>query len=109
MLAAAGLFGWLAWAAWQPVPLGTPVDLAVTPADVKPEWYFLALYQLLQIVPERIGVLIPGAVATVLIALPFIHPAADGRQHRLLQLLTVLGLVGYGLLTLLGYAAVPTP
>ncbi len=35
-----------------PVGLGEPADPLNTPAHVKPEWYFLALYQLLRIHPQ---------------------------------------------------------
>ena len=37
-----------------PVGLGAPADPLDTPLHVKPEWYFLALYQLLKYVPSSI-------------------------------------------------------
>lgn len=106
-LAAAGFLAWLGVAVMHPIAVGTPVDPAVTPADVKPEWYFLALYQLLRMVPERIGVFLPGAVGMVLVALPYLHPSAAGRDHRMVRALVALTLLGYAILTALGYAAVP--
>ena len=42
-----------------PVGIGDPADALNTPAHVKPEWYFLALYQLLKYIPKTTGALIP--------------------------------------------------
>ena len=39
---------------FAPVGLGAPADAMDTPAHIKPEWYFLALYQLLRYIPETI-------------------------------------------------------
>lgn len=39
----------------DPVGLGAPADPMDTPAHVKPEWYFLALYQLLKYIPKSAG------------------------------------------------------
>ena len=38
----------------SPVGIGAPADPLDTPLHVKPEWYFLALYQLLKYVPSSI-------------------------------------------------------
>lgn len=108
-LAAAGLAGWLVWAAAQPAPLGDAADALATPANVKPEWYFLALYQLLQVMPERIGVLLPGMVGGALVLLPLWHPTADGRRHRAVQIVAALGVAAYVALTTLGYLSGPGP
>lgn len=101
-LAAAVLACWLSAAAFSPLSPGDPVNPAQTPADVKPEWYFLALYQLLHIVPERVAVLIPGMVAGLLVALPYIAPTADGQRRRIVRAATVIGVLLYALLTLAG-------
>ena len=42
-----------------PVGIGEPADPLNTPAHVKPEWYFLALYQLLKYIPKVAGVVLP--------------------------------------------------
>jgi ubiquinol-cytochrome c reductase cytochrome b subunit len=65
-----------------PAGLQGKADPLVTPEHIKPEWYFLAVYQLLKDVaplsaigpetPRLVGVLIPIAALVVLILLPFI-------------------------------------
>lgn len=39
---------------FKPVGLGDPADPLDTPLHVKPEWYFLFLYQLLKVVPDYV-------------------------------------------------------
>jgi quinol-cytochrome oxidoreductase complex cytochrome b subunit len=67
-----------------PVGLGDPADPLNTPAHVKPEWYFLALYQVLKYVPKTVGALIPVLVVPLLAILPFIDskPDAAPRARR---------------------------
>jgi ubiquinol-cytochrome c reductase cytochrome b subunit/cytochrome b6 len=61
-----------------PMGLGDPADPMITPEHTKPEWYFLALYQLLKYLPKTIG-----AVAPVLLVLTiFIWPFLDRRKDR---------------------------
>ena len=43
-----------------------------TPEHVKPEWYFLFLYQSLKLVPRLVGVLAPGVGVLILLLLPFL-------------------------------------
>jgi quinol-cytochrome oxidoreductase complex cytochrome b subunit len=54
-----------------PVGLGPPADPMITPEHTKPEWYFLALYQLLKYLPKTIGVVLPIIGAIGLTLLPF--------------------------------------
>ncbi len=71
-----------------PVGLQDPADPLNTPLHVKPEWYFLALYQLLKFVPPSIlGINGPTfAVVSILVALllvtflPFIDKKADSKK-----------------------------
>ncbi len=60
-----------------PVGLGAPADPMETPAHVKPEWYFLALYQLLKFVPKTVGVLIPLLGLGLLTLWPFVDRRPD--------------------------------
>jgi ubiquinol-cytochrome c reductase cytochrome b subunit len=49
-----------------------PANALVTPAHIKPEWYFLSNYQVLKIFPnELIGLSLQGAAMTFLALLPF--------------------------------------
>lgn len=50
----------------MPIPVGEPADALATPAGIKPEWYFLTVFQILKYVPKNIGV-----VWTFLIFPPF--------------------------------------
>jgi ubiquinol-cytochrome c reductase cytochrome b subunit len=60
-----------------------PANAMVTPAHIKPEWYFLANYQILKIFPnELIGLSVQGAAMTFLALLPFID---RGRERHPLK------------------------
>ena len=71
-----------------PVGLQAPADSLNTPLHVKPEWYFLALYQLLKYVPPSIlGINGPMfAVVGIILALlvvtiwPFLDKKADSKK-----------------------------
>jgi ubiquinol-cytochrome c reductase cytochrome b subunit len=50
-----------------------PADPFNTPAHIKPEWYFLASYQFLKLIPSEFGALIIQAVGvSAFVFLPFI-------------------------------------
>ncbi len=55
-----------------PASLGERANALVTPANTKPDWYYLSLFQLLKIVPEKIGLIAPGVLVVLLIILPFV-------------------------------------
>ena len=61
----------------SPVGLGEPADPMNTPTHIKPEWYFLSLYQLLKFLPKTAGVLIPLTAAGVLALWPFLDRKPD--------------------------------
>ena len=69
ILGAIGLF--------TPIGLGEPADPMNTPAHVKPEWYFLAFYQVLKFIPKTTGVMLMIFVVLLLIILPFIDRKPD--------------------------------
>ena len=55
-----------------------PANPFLTPAHIKPEWYFLANYQTLKIFPnEIIGLALQGAAMTFLALLPFIDRSPE--------------------------------
>jgi len=85
-----------------PVGLQAPADPLDTPMHVKPEWYFLALYQILKFVPPQIlGIEGPiFAVVTILLAVlavifwPFLDRKEDSRKAvRVRFILTVIGVI----------------
>jgi len=60
-----------------------PANPLMTPAHIKPEWYFLANYQTLKIFPnELIGLSVQGVAMTFLALLPFID---RGRERHPLK------------------------
>ena len=62
---------------FSPVGLGAPADAMVTPAHIKPEWYFLALYQLLRYIPETIGATSPVLAIVLIMIWPFLDQKPD--------------------------------
>jgi quinol-cytochrome oxidoreductase complex cytochrome b subunit len=88
----------------SPVGLGDPADPMVTPDHVKPEWYFLALYQILKFVPKTAGVVVP-LLGVVLIALwPFFDrkPERSRRVQRMRLIVILIGIVLFIALTIWG-------
>ena len=117
--------GWLtavaalaALAAFYPTELGEKADpFAPAPAGIKPEWYFMFMFQTLKYLPghilglegEMVGVIAFGVAGTMLAAVPFLdRRAARGEPGRLVGMLTVAAILYIILLTILGYTASPT-
>ncbi|HEX6306489.1 MAG TPA: hypothetical protein VFZ76_19975 [Anaerolineales bacterium] len=69
----------------SPVGLGVPADPMDTPTHVKPEWYFLALYQLLKYIPKTAGVILPLLLLGLVTLWPFLDrkPVASPRAQRI--------------------------
>jgi quinol-cytochrome oxidoreductase complex cytochrome b subunit len=69
----------------KPVGLGDPADPLNTPLHVKPEWYFLSLYQVLKKIPamvlgiqgKTLGVVFPILLVALLFFWPFIDSKPD--------------------------------
>lgn len=80
-----------------PVGLGPPADPMVTPEHIKPEWYFLALYQILKFIPKTVGVILPIFGAILLFALPFL----DRRPEELTRGRRIRAIVSIGALALI--------
>ncbi|OGO41346.1 MAG: hypothetical protein A2Z04_01810 [Chloroflexi bacterium RBG_16_57_9] len=66
-----------------PARLEAKADPLRTPPHVKPEWYFLFLYQALKLVPRTLGVVAPAVGVAVLFFLPFIdrNPSTEWRKR----------------------------
>ena len=64
---------------FYPVGAQAPADPMDTPAHVKPEWYFLALYQILksEYISKTLGASIPLILVGSLILWPFIDRKPD--------------------------------
>jgi len=118
------LVGWLmalaivaALAAYFPAELGEKADpFASAPAGIKPEWYFMFMFQTLKYLPahilgvegEIVGIVGFGLAAVVLILVPFIDRRRDGEaSHPALDYLHYVWwamIVFILVMTYLGYA-----
>jgi ubiquinol-cytochrome c reductase cytochrome b subunit len=62
-----------------PEAANTPANPLKTPADIKPEWYFLAPYQMLKIIPNKfLGI----SLQIIAIAVFLFWPFLDTRDER---------------------------
>ena len=101
-----------ALAAFYPWELGTKADpFAVVPPGIRPEWYFLAMFHTLKLVPshvlgfegERLGVIAFGMAALFLVLVPFLdRRASRGQSSRLFTVLAAAGLVYLVAFTIIG-------
>lgn len=87
--------------------LGAPLEAPADPASnfiARPEWYFLFLFQLLKYFEgplQVVGtVLIPGAVATFLVVLPFLDRGSSRAFRKRIPFLAAFGF-GLGVVALL--------
>jgi quinol-cytochrome oxidoreductase complex cytochrome b subunit len=104
-----------ALALFSPWGIGRKADaFAPVPAGIRPEWYFLAMFQVLKLLPshvlgiegEVLGVVGFGLAAALLVAVPFLdRGAADGRPNRWLPWAGVLAIVFLVVFTVYGYLA----
>ncbi len=76
-----------------------------TPAHIKPEWYFLFLYQTLKLVSRTVGVLIPGVGILLLVLVPFVDrgPSRRMRNRKILIGILVVILAAVISLTVWGW------
>ncbi len=119
------LVGWLcalgllaALAAYFPAELGKKADpFQPAPIGIKPEWYFMAMFQTLKLLPshilgiegELLGVLGFGVVGLVLVLMPFLDRRAGSGRWSRLPVAFGIGLIVYSIvLTYLGYTMSPT-
>ena len=64
------LAGMILLIVYAPLPLHEKADPFNTPVGVKPEWYFLSMYQALKYVPKLIGIIGSGLAILALFLLP---------------------------------------
>jgi quinol-cytochrome oxidoreductase complex cytochrome b subunit len=75
---------------FSPVGLQDPADPMNTPDHVKPEWYFLALYQLLKYIPKTTGALVPVLLVLLILIWPFIDRKSDTKRAMLMRWVFVI-------------------
>jgi cytochrome b6 len=101
-------------AAFFPWELGAKADpYAPAPANIRPEWYFMFLFETLKLVPggeiagieyEALPILASGLAALALILVPFLDRRADRKERNLpLTIAAVIALVYAVGMTAWGY------
>jgi quinol-cytochrome oxidoreductase complex cytochrome b subunit len=118
------IIGWLtalavlaALAAFLPAELGKKADpFASAPVGIKPEWYFMFMFQTLKYLPshilgiegEIVGILGFGLGGLFLLLLPFLDRRAQRGESSRMFTAIGLAIIGYViLLTYLGYTVNP--
>lgn len=81
-----------------------PADPFNTPEHIKPEWYFLAPYQLLKLFPELIALALQALAVLVFMFLPFIDRSKEKNiwKRPLFLILVISFTIIYAGLTLWG-------
>jgi len=88
-----------------PEDANTPADPFKTPAHIKPEWYFLALYQMLKIVPNKLlGISMQIVLVTLFILWPFFDTEEEDNilKRPLLRSLFIISILAWITLTIWG-------
>jgi quinol-cytochrome oxidoreductase complex cytochrome b subunit len=90
-----------------PFELGEKANPANTPEGVKPEWYFLPVYQVLKYFPKLVGILLVNAGIAILVFLPFFdrNPERLPDRRKLLLSAAAAGLLVTLALGALGYVS----
>jgi cytochrome b6 len=119
------LIGWLTalailatLAASFPAELGVKADpFQPAPVGIKPEWYFMFMFQSLKYLPahilfmegEAVGVFAFGIAGVLLLLVPFLdRPRIRGERERLFIWLGIAAIAYIIVLTILGYTASAT-
>jgi len=118
------MVGWLtavgllaALSAFFPWELGRKADpFSPAPAGIRPEWYFLWMFQGLKYLPaeiagvpgETLGVFFFGALALVFLAVPLLdRKSSAGRASPWWNRLAIVAILGAALLTVLAFRPPP--
>jgi ubiquinol-cytochrome c reductase cytochrome b subunit len=92
-------------ALFLPEDAGIPADPLKTPAHIKPEWYFLAAYQMLKIVPNKfVGISLQIIIISVFLLWPFLDTKEEDNilKRRTLFGVFIAAFIAWVVLTLWG-------
>jgi len=92
-------------ALFSPEDASIPADPFRTPAHIKPEWYFLAAYQMLKIVPNKfVGISLQIIIVTLFLFWPFLDSAKEDNilKRRVLLGVFFAACIGWIVLTIWG-------
>ena len=84
-----------------PPEVGEKANPIVTPEGIKPEWYFLPMYQFLKYLPKSVGLALAAMPPLLLLLWPFLDRTPARRPSRR-KLSVSIGLAGLALTILLG-------
>ena len=87
----------------KPFDLGEKADPLQTPFAIKPEWYFLPMYQMIKYFPKLVGIFITSLGPLILVILPFLDRGKERNPFKrpismMLGIAGLLLLVGLGML-----------
>ena len=86
-----------------PFELGEKADPLSTPHAIKPEWYFLPMYQVIKYFPKLIGIFVTGLAPLLLLLWPFLDKSRERRLFKrpvslTIGILTISSLLFFGVL-----------
>jgi len=94
--------------------LGTKADsFAPAPAGIKPEWYFLFMFQTLKMIPAKLGpidgelfgIALFGVAGALWVMLPFFDPRGEGRRSQIVMGAGIFAVTFIVVMTIYGYVA----
>jgi quinol-cytochrome oxidoreductase complex cytochrome b subunit len=65
-----------------PAGMEAKANPLVTPPETKPEWYFLAVYEFLKLVPKLVGIMLPIVGLVILTIWPFLERSPEVLVRR---------------------------
>ena len=92
-------------ALFLPEETTVPADPLRTPAHIKPEWYFLAPYQMLKLVPNKfVGVSLQIIMVSIFLFWPFLDTKKEDNmlKRRVLFGVLIASFIGWVVLTIWG-------
>lgn len=98
----------------MPWGIGTQADpFAPAPIGIKPEWYFLAMFQFLKLLPptvgpiegEQFGMLIFGAIGVFFALIPFFDTGLSERRAKIATRFGQIVLLGFIVFTIWGWVS----
>ncbi|MCW2277043.1 cytochrome b subunit of the bc complex [Heliophilum fasciatum] len=67
----------------MPRGLEEAANKLVTPVGLKPEWYFLWAFALLEMIPNKLmGIIVPGLMVGALIIVPWLEPSPERKLSK---------------------------
>ena len=78
-----------------PAGLGEPANPTVTPAHIKPEWYFYANFRLLKLTSLKISVVFTMILGAITFFWPFVEEWLENKLNISREISIPLGIVGF--------------